>query len=85
MKNVLLIALLFTSFIACKTDTSKQNQGGETNTSSPVTTDTKAAVKTDTMMHVHTYACPMHPEITSTKDGEKCSKCGMLLVHNDSK
>ncbi len=25
-----------------------------------------------------TYACPMHPEVTSTKPG-KCSKCGMAL------
>ncbi|WBO86789.1 heavy metal-binding domain-containing protein [Hymenobacter yonginensis] len=32
----------------------------------------------------HTYACPMHPEVTSTKDGEKCSKCGMKLEHNDA-
>ena len=24
------------------------------------------------------YACPMHPEVTSTKPG-KCSKCGMAL------
>ncbi|MBD2768852.1 hypothetical protein IC235_13230 [Hymenobacter sp. BT664] len=31
----------------------------------------------------HTYACPMHPEITSTKEGEKCPKCGMQLEHND--
>jgi hypothetical protein len=31
----------------------------------------------------HTYACPMHPEITSTKEGEKCPKCGMKLEHND--
>ncbi len=27
---------------------------------------------------VTTYACPMHPEVTSTKPG-KCSKCGMAL------
>ncbi len=26
------------------------------------------------------YACPMHPEITSDKAGDKCSKCGMDLV-----
>lgn len=26
-----------------------------------------------------TYACPMHPEVTSDKEG-KCSKCGMALV-----
>ena len=25
------------------------------------------------------YACPMHPEVTSSKPGE-CSKCGMALV-----
>lgn len=31
----------------------------------------------------HTYACPMHPEVTSTKEGEKCPKCGMNLEHND--
>ncbi len=31
----------------------------------------------------HTYACPMHPEVTSTKHGQKCPKCGMELVHND--
>ena len=45
MKNLILIAIFFASLTACQSDTSKQNQGGETNTSSPVTTDTKAAVK----------------------------------------
>ena len=25
------------------------------------------------------YACPMHPEITSTKRGARCGKCGMSL------
>ncbi len=29
------------------------------------------------------YACPMHPEITSDKPGQKCSKCGMELVMHD--
>ena len=32
----------------------------------------------------HTYACPMHPEVTSTQPGQKCPKCGMALVHNDA-
>lgn len=27
----------------------------------------------------HTYACPMHPEVTGMK-GDKCSKCGMDLT-----
>jgi hypothetical protein len=27
----------------------------------------------------HTYACPMHPEVTGVK-GDKCSKCGMDLT-----
>ena len=51
---------------------------------STVTTPTNAAADT-TAGHAggHTYACPMHPEVTSTKDGAKCPKCGMALVHND--
>ncbi len=31
----------------------------------------------------HVYSCPMHPEVTSTKAGEKCPKCGMNLEHTD--
>lgn len=31
----------------------------------------------------HTFACPMHPEITG-KEGENCPKCGMKLEHNDN-
>ncbi|GAB2575410.1 heavy metal-binding domain-containing protein [Spirosoma areae] len=31
----------------------------------------------------HTYACPMHPEVTG-KEGDICSKCGMKLEHNDN-
>ncbi len=30
-------------------------------------------------MGTATYACPMHPEVTSDKPG-KCPKCGMDLV-----
>lgn len=32
--------------------------------------------------HVHTYACPMHPEVQG-QEGDKCSKCGMPLEHMD--
>lgn len=32
--------------------------------------------------HEHIYACPMHPKVTG-HEGEKCSKCGMALVHSD--
>ncbi len=28
--------------------------------------------------HEHTYACPMHPDVTG-KEGETCPKCGMKL------
>ena len=83
MKNSFFMALAFTSFIACNSDASKQNQKGETKATSPSTPETNAAVKTDTMQHVHTYVCPMHPEVTSTKEDQKCPKCGMALVHKD--
>ena len=26
------------------------------------------------------YVCPMHPEVTSNTPGQRCPKCGMLLV-----
>lgn len=32
--------------------------------------------------HAHTFACPMHPEVTG-KEGDSCPKCGMKLEHND--
>ncbi|MBL7818923.1 MAG: hypothetical protein JNL70_28240 [Saprospiraceae bacterium] len=85
MKNLILIAVFFASLTACQSDTSKQNQSNATQTTMPMMGDTMAHIQSDTMMHIHTFACPMHPEITSTKDGEKCSICGMNLVHNDSK
>ena len=31
----------------------------------------------------HTYACPMHPEVTG-KEGDTCPKCGMKLEHNEN-
>jgi hypothetical protein len=33
--------------------------------------------------HEHTFACPMHPEVTG-KEGDTCPKCGMKLEHSDA-
>ncbi len=85
MKNLILIAIFFASLTACQSDTSKKNQGSETQTTMPMMNDSMAHMQSDTMMHVHTYSCPMHPEVTSQKEGDKCPKCGMELVHHDSK
>ena len=75
--SVSLLALASVITVAsCSTDSA----------SNTVTTPTAVAADT-TAAHAaggHTYACPMHPEVTSTKDGAKCSKCGMNLVHNDA-
>ena len=30
------------------------------------------------------YACPMHPEVTSTRRGRKCPKCGMALTRQSA-
>jgi hypothetical protein len=41
---------------------------------------TPAASAADPGPTVTAYACPMHPEVTSTQPGQKCPKCGMTLV-----
>ena len=30
------------------------------------------------------YSCPMHPEVTSTRRGKKCPKCGMQLTRQSA-
>ena len=78
MKNVIITAFITFSFLACE-----NNKQAETAKTPPtVTTETKAEMKTDTIQHVHVFACPMHSEITG-KEGDKCPKCGMALVHKD--
>jgi plastocyanin len=74
----LLAAASIFTVAGCSSDSSSSSA---TNT---VTTPTGTAPDS-TAAHAggHTYACPMHPEVTSTKPGEKCPKCGMELVHND--
>ena len=77
MKNSILFSIFILFILACGSE-SKQNQSNEPKTTVP---EKKAEVKTDTL-HVHIFTCPMHPEITG-KEGDKCSKCGMALVHKD--
>ena len=72
MKNFIVIIVTIASFVACNSDASKQAE-----TKAPVANT--AEVKTDTIQS-QTYICPMDADITSTKAGEKCSKCGMKLV-----
>lgn len=73
--SLLAVASLFAA--SCSSD----SFSSATNT---VTTPTGAAAdSTATHAGGHTYACPMHPEVTSTQEGQKCPKCGMALVHND--
>ncbi|GAB2954504.1 hypothetical protein GCM10027048_19920 [Hymenobacter coalescens] len=76
--SLLALAGLLTA-TSCSSDT---DSGSDTNT---VTTPTNGSAE-GTAEHAggHTYACPMHPEVTSTKAGEKCPKCGMNLEHNDN-
>ena len=78
MKNITIIAFITFSFMACENN----KQAETTKTPAAVATEAKADVKTDTIQHVHVFACPMHPEVTG-KEGDKCSKCSMALVHKD--
>ena len=75
--SLLAVASLLT-VASCSSDSASSSA---TNT---VTTPTDGpAAGTADHASGHTYACPMHPEVTSTKEGQKCPKCGMTLEHND--
>ncbi|SMB83632.1 conserved hypothetical protein [Hymenobacter roseosalivarius DSM 11622] len=57
------------------------------NAASSSATNTVETPVTSTVDHAaggHIYSCPMHLEVTSTKAGEKCPKCGMNLEHTDA-
>lgn len=59
------------TFAACNTN--------EANKIEASTTDSSTAAHSGD----HTFACPMHPEVTG-KEGDDCHKCGMKLEHNDN-
>ncbi len=48
----------------------------------PTMNDTKK--EKSNQQRIAVYACPMHPEITSHKPGQRCSRCGMHMVAIDS-
>ena len=77
MKILIFVSLIVLGFAAC--DNTKTADNAKMN---GTTSETKMTVKADTATHVHVFACPMHPEITG-KEGDKCSKCGMALVHKE--
>jgi hypothetical protein len=79
--NRFLVSLLASASLFTAASCSSDSSSSATDT---VTTPTGTAADS-TAGHAggHTYACPMHPEVTSTTEGDKCPKCGMALVHND--
>ncbi len=82
MNRILVFALATASaFSVAACSSNDQSSSAATAVTTPA--DSTAAGTAD---HAggHTYACPMHPEVTSTKAGEKCPKCGMALEHNDN-
>jgi hypothetical protein len=79
MKSSLQISILIATvcssifFAACNNNSTEKNTRSITDSTAKATTHDGA---------VHTYACPMHPEVTG-KEGDDCPKCGMKLEHND--
>lgn len=71
-KTVLVSVSLIAVLAACNNDTKSASGTGDSTTTTKTVDD-----------HEHTYACPMHPEVTG-KEGDECPKCGMKLEHNDA-
>jgi hypothetical protein len=71
----ILIVLVIASFASILSFA--QTTTGKKTTTTTTTTSKKAPAKAKPVQAK--YACPMHPDVTSTKPGE-CSKCGMALT-----
>jgi len=70
---ILSLMLLTVGVLAC--NNTKQDAGNTTES-------TTGTDDHDSADHIHTYACPMHPEMQG-HEGEKCNICGMPLEHMD--
>jgi hypothetical protein len=68
-KTILSTIMLSPLFIACNNESGSTGKSGD-------------SAKHAEDGHVHTYRCPMHPEVTG-KEGDTCPKCGMKLEHSD--
>lgn len=67
----IIVLIIGVTFSSCSS-----NSSNTTNQDSTKTTSEKHSGE-------HTFACPMHAEVTG-KEGDSCPKCGMKLVHNDN-
>lgn len=78
---IALMALNTSAFVSSCNNTNKTEETTETTAvNAGGTTD---ATTGSEHSGEHTYACPMHPEVTGKK-GDMCPKCGMKLEHNDN-
>lgn len=77
MKPIFKLLILPAIFLAAGTIACKNAKQDNTTAESSATAGDQGGDD-----HVHTFACPMHPDIQG-HEGEKCSKCGMPLEHMD--
>ena len=88
MRNQLKVMAIALMALSTSAFMSSCNQGTQTETTTETTAvNTTGTTDADGHEHEHagehTYACPMHPEVTG-KEGDMCPKCGMKLEHNDN-
>ncbi len=76
MKRVIAILFVCAVMFACKKKADADATGTTVETETSVAADTISTSETESQM---VYACPMHPEVTSTKKST-CPKCGMELT-----